>query len=680
MREAQAAAALDHPNICTVYEFDEAEEKTFISMAYVEGQSLRKKLESGPLELDEALKIALQVAKGLQIAHERGIVHRDIKSANIMVTKDNQAKIMDFGLARMTGGTLITRERMTMGTIAYMSPEQATGENVDHRTDIWSLGVVLYEILSGVLPFASTNEQATIYAVLNETPEPLSLHRNDIPNTLDKIVCKALEKIPSQRYDSLAELITNLHSISIETVSKKEKKPSIAVLPFVDMSPNKDQEYFGDGMAEEIINALTHINGLHVVARTSSFAFKGKNASIGEIAKELNVANILEGSVRKSGDKLRITAQLIKVADGYHLWSEKFDRSLEDIFDIQDEISLAIVAALKVKLLGNEKAAVVKRYTENLKAYDLYLKGRFYLDMFTPKGFEMATDFFEKSLLEDKNYAMAYIELGVTQRYMTLMGDISPRDCIPKMREYAEKALEIDNNLGDARCLLAIYHMTYDWNWTAANDEFEHALHLNPNSSYIYLYRSLYLMFMDNHEDSIAAIKHARELDPLSSLLKFQEGHLLYFAGHYDESEKALHNLIATNPNYYLPHFCLGYICRQRSQQDAAIAFYEKAYTLSGGISWTVMLLCTALYESGEKRRAGKLLKNLEERSKHEYVPPLCFYFIHRTFGNNEKASFWLEKAYKEHDGFLLYCRIFPDDTYRIPPDKRLTDSFKNRR
>ncbi|MCK4787151.1 MAG: protein kinase [Desulfobacteraceae bacterium] len=684
-REAKAAAALNHPNIVTIYEIGEFEQKTFIAMEYVEGSTLKDKIASGPLPLAETLEITAQICEGLSKAHEAGIVHRDIKPQNILIDKDNRVKILDFGLAKLRVGAngyspSTTKIGTTMGTINYMSPEQAMGKEVDHRTDIWSTGVVFYEMITGQLPFKGDYEQAVIYSILNEEPEP----KTGMSMELDRIVKKALSKRPEERYQNIEEIMTDLKSLmkgieneSVKKQSEKKSVPSIAVLPFVDMSPNKDQEYFCDGMSETLINALTHISELHVVARTSAFSFKGEKLDVREIGQKLNVKTVLEGSVQKAGNRLRITAQLIKVADGYHLWSEKYDRTMEDIFDIQDEISLAIVDNLKVKLLGREKAAVVKRYTDNLEAYNLYLKGRFFCEMFTPKGFEKAIDCFEKALQKDRNYAMAYIELGITQRYMTLMGNISPRVCIPKMWAYAEKALKIDKNIGEAHCLQAIYHMNYDWDWPAAEEELKQALNLNPNSSYIHRYHSLFLMFIERHDDAVAAIKRARELDPLSSLINFNVGHILYFAGRYDESINELQVLFTMNPNYYLLHFCLGYNYRKKSLMNEALAEYEKAYTLSGGVPWTVMLLSTALYETGNEDRARNLLINLEERSKHEYIAPVCFYFIHRTFGNSDDASYWLEKAYEEHDGFLCYCRVFPDNTYRIPLDPRLTEKLK---
>lgn len=347
IQEAQAAAALDHPNICTVYEIDETEGHTCIAMAYVEGRSLKEKMAAGPFEWDEALGVISQVAEGLRAAHKKGITHRDIKPANIMLTEEGLAKIMDFGLAKLSWGADLTKTATVMGTVAYMSPEQARGEKVDQRTDLWSLGCVLYEMLAGQRPFRDVHDQATIYSILNEEPEPISRFRKDLPADAEKILEMCLRKDPQDRYGDMEALLSDLKPAArmdktqtMRSLPRQEEPPSVAVLPFVNMSADPEQDYFCDGLAEELINSLTKLKDIRVVARTSAFVFKGKAIDVREIGRKLNVEKVLEGSVRKSGNKLRITAQLINVADGYHLWSEKFDREMEDIFAIQDEISI----------------------------------------------------------------------------------------------------------------------------------------------------------------------------------------------------------------------------------------------------------------------------------------------------------------------------------------------------
>jgi len=397
MHEAQAAAALDHPNICTVHEFDEAEEKTFISMAYIEGQSLSKKIESGPLEINEALRIATQVAEGLQEAHNKGVVHRDIKSANIMVTEKGQAKIMDFGLARMTGGTLLTKEGMTMGTIAYMSPEQARGEEVDHRTDIWSLGVVLYEIFTGQLPFKGEHEQAVVYSILNARLKPITNLRPDIPMAIEQVVSKALEKNTDERYQHVEELIDDLKSISegivpegvrarlrkakllrrkrailyagiagfliIMTViglslftGRGEAIDSIAVLPLENLTGDVEQEYFVDGVTDELIGQLAQISALRVISRRSVMKYKESDKSLPEIARELNVDAVVEGTVHQVGESVRIRVQLIDgLPEERNLWAQTYDRAMTDVLAMYGEMARAIVGEIQVKLTAEEE-------------------------------------------------------------------------------------------------------------------------------------------------------------------------------------------------------------------------------------------------------------------------------------------------------------------------------------
>ncbi|MFC1693246.1 tetratricopeptide repeat protein [Candidatus Latescibacterota bacterium] len=455
------------------------------------------------------------------------------------------------------------------------------------------------------------------------------------------------------------------------TAPVTEKKPSIAVLPFVNMSADPEQEYFCDGMAEEIINALSHVEGLQVIARTSTFVFKDNQKDIAEIGSKLNVETVLEGSVRKADNRLRITAQLINVADGYHLWSEKFDREIEDVFAIQDEISLSIVEALKVKLLKTEKAAIVKRYTEDLEAYNLCLKGNYYLQMLTIEGFEKAIECFEQALQKDSNYALAYIGMATVYWVSSYWGNVPPNEAYPRAKEYVNKALEIDNTLGEAHGTLGIINMNYDWNWKAAEREFKQALQLNPNSADINMNYSFLLTLTERHEEAIAEAKRAQELDPLSIHFSALVGIELYYAGRYDEAIKVLRMTITMNPNYYYPHYVLGFVYLGKSMLEESIAEYEKAVDISGGAPRVVASLAVAYYESGKKAKAEKLFDSLKQRSRDEYVPPTCFYWIHRVRGDHDKAFEWLERACNEHDSFLPWFRVTPIDIHRIPDEPR---------
>jgi len=678
IQEAKAAAALDHPNICTVYEVDEADDQTFIAMFCIEGQSLKDKLESGPLNTDEACDIALQVAEGLREAHEKGIIHRDIKPANIMLTEKSQAKITDFGLAKLSWGVDLTKTSTIMGTVAYMSPEQAKGQDVDQRTDIWSFGAMLYEMLTGKRPFKRPHDQATLYAVLNESPEPIEKIRKGIPPELAQIVLKCLEKFPDNRYLNIKTVISDLESVATEfkpvpsaVKESKEAPPSIVVLPFVNMSADPEQDYFCDGLAEEIINALTKIEELKVVARTSAFAFKGEKLDVREIGKRLNVGTVLEGSVRKSGNRLRITAQLINVADGYHFWSEKYDRNLEDVFAIQDEISDAIVEHLKVKLLKGEKEAVFKRYTENIEAYSLYLKGIYFLRMYTVDGFMKAIEFFQTALQKDPDYALAYAGLAEVFYPSAFWGNVPPRDAYPKTKEYAEKALEKDDTVGEAYAALGLVYTFYEWNWQEAERALKRALELNPNSSIAHMSYSWYLTLTRHYEEAVIEAKTAQALDPLSALINAHVGFALFWARKFDEAIEELEASLSITPNFHLSHYYLSLCLKAISRMEDAIRENEKAVQVSGGAPFPAMILASTYFEVGNNEQGESLFKALKERSKHEYLPPMGFYFIHLFRDKMDQAFEWFKKAFEQRDSFFMWCLDIPIKSYDIPDEPR---------
>ncbi|MBD3415036.1 MAG: protein kinase [Candidatus Aminicenantes bacterium] len=455
LQEARAAAALDHPHICTIYEVDEAEGQTFISMSYIQGQNLKDKLKEGPLDINRAKDIALQVAEGLRQAHEKGIIHRDIKPANIMLTEKGQAKITDFGLAKLTGGADLTKTSTVMGTAAYMSPEQARGDKIDHRTDIWSLGAMFYEMLSGKAPFQREREQASIFALLNDKPTPLSLLRSDIPVHIETVIEKAMAKNASKRHRKVSDFIQDLKTSQADSPPKTEK--SIAVLPFVNMSAEKDNEYFSDGLTEEIITDLSKIQSLRVISRTSAMMLKGTKKSMKTIGQELDVQYVLEGSVRKAGNKLRITAQLINASSDAHLWADKYSGTLDDVFDIQEKVSQSIVKALKLKLTSGETQGMVERPIKNIQAYEYYLRGRFAYASFTKEGLDQAKQYYEAGLKITDGNALLYAALGnVYLEYARIW--IKQEDALDKAEEYAQRALGLDPETAQAYTVLALSH------------------------------------------------------------------------------------------------------------------------------------------------------------------------------------------------------------------------------
>lgn len=442
IREARAAAALDHTNICTVYEVDEFEGRSYIAMAYIEGKSLKSRLMSGPFGLPQALNIAVQVAEGLREAHDKGIVHRDIKPANIMLTEKGQAKIVDFGLAKLAGQAGVTKTGSTVGTVAFMSPEQARGEDLDCRTDLWSFGVVLYEMLTGELPFTGENEAAVIYSILNEEPKAIQHFRPDVPDHITAVVSLLLQKDPHHRIPTAKEIIKRLKAKGRERVVEAGKK-SIAVLYFENMSSEKENEYFCAGMTEDLIIDLSKIQKLKVIPRSDVLPFRNEEVNSRQIGETLRVQYILEGSVRKVGDKIRITAQLIDAKSGFQVWAERYDRLIEDIFEIQMDVSEKIAQALRVSLTESEKQSLAKKPTDDLRAYDFYMRGSEFLLRKGSKNNDAAIQMFDHALSIDPNFSLAYLGLAeaYTYNYVFYGGD---RLWLEKMMDMNEKALSLD--------------------------------------------------------------------------------------------------------------------------------------------------------------------------------------------------------------------------------------------
>jgi len=688
VHEARAAASLDHPNICTVYEIGRAEGYEFIAMAYVEGESLKARIEAGPVEPYEAVNVAAQVADALREAHDHGIVHRDIKPANIMLTAKGRAKILDFGISRSASLTKITKTGTTLGTVAYMSPEQARGEGADSRSDIWSLGVVLYEMVTGRLPFEGDYEQAIVYGILNRDPEPVTSARGGAPAELERILRKTLAKEPGRRYRRAVALLQDLKSLSGDLEARVEAQgsrethaaapgsdsertgvevgdakaiPSIAVLPFVNMSPDPENEYFGDGLAEELINALAQIEGLRVAARTSAFRFRGGEADIGEIGERLGVRTLLEGSVRRAGNKVRVTAQLINVADGYHLWSDRYDRELEDIFAIQEEISLAIVKQLKVKLAVEEiDGPIVKKYTENLDAYSLFLKGRYYWYKLTAEGWSKSMEHFEKAITVDPTYAPAYAWLSISRQSQAFWGDRSPRELISRSRELAETAIRMDEGIAEAHNSLAVIHFVYDWDTEAADREFDRSLELAPTGALTRVNYALILMIRNRKDEAMALAKHARKLDPLSGTIAAWAGVMPCYVGRYDEAIEQLEQAVPLAPDYWQLHYSLGEACLHASKLDEAVEASRRAVDLSGGASVALVNLACALYLSGRKGEAEKVFGSLKDRALERYVSPAKLALVHAAEGDKEAAVASLERALEERDPWICWHRLAP--------------------
>ncbi|MDH5362247.1 MAG: protein kinase [Aigarchaeota archaeon] len=717
MREAQAAAALDHPNICTVHEFDEAEEKTYISMAYVDGQSLKKKIESGPLELDEAIRLATQVAEGLQEAHKKGVVHRDIKSANIMVTEKGQAKIMDFGLARLTGTTMMTKEGMTMGTIAYMSPEQARGEAVDHRTDIWSFGVVLYEMFSGRLPFKGEHDQAVVYSILNEQPASITQLRSEIPIALEGVVGKALEKNPDKRYQQIEELLDDLRSISegivpeeikarlrkvkllrrkrdiiyasvagfliIATVivlslftGRAEGIDAIAVLPIENLTGDIEQEYFADAATDELIGQLSQISALRVISRTSVMQYKGVKKPLPEIAQELNVDAVVEGTVLQVGDSVRIRVQLIEaLPEERNLWAQTYDRDMADVLVMYREMARAIADKTRVELTAQEETTLASTHQVNPEAYEAYRKGLFHYYKLTAQDLEIARGYFELALEKDPNYALAYLGLSSVYGGYAIQGLMPPSDADKKSMEAGQKAMELNPNLPEVQFAIAGGNAwdTGEWDWEAAERGYLRAIELNPNFAMGRAYYAYLLFYLNRPEEAMAQIERALEIDPFHANIRTVYAWCLMYAQRYDEAVEFLEETIRTDPTGQMALGGLKSAYHLTGQHEKAMEVW-KTWFNSRGEHEDEEALIRGYEEGGYYRALSNVADMKVERRKTTFVSPWQIATLYTRAGKNEEALDWLEVTYEEKDPNFSYICVDPifDDLRENPRFKKL--------
>ena len=676
IREAKAAAALQHPNICTVYEIDEVDGQTFIAMAYLDGQELSQEIESGPLKIERLIELTEQVARGLQEAHGKGVVHRDIKPANIMVTTQGQAVLMDFGLAQLAhGGSKLTKEGTSLGTSAYMSPEQTTGEKLDLRTDVWALGVVLYEMATGQVPFQGHYEQAILYSILHESPEPVTAVRTGVPPELERIVNKCLAKRAGERYQTVSDLLADLSALKRGTESgagtrpssgSKDARPSIAVLPFENRSRGDEDEYFSDGISEDITSALGKVERLQVAPRSMAFQFKGKRPMPREVGAALNVGHVLEGSVRRSGNRVRINVELIAIEEGYQVWSERYDRVMEDIFEIQDEISQAIVEKLKVKLVGREKELLAKRYTENLQAYNLCLRGRYYWYRRTAETIQKAMGFYQQALAEDPDYALAHSGLADCYTLLGFYGALSAEESMPRAEAAALKALQIDADLAAAHASIGAVESLYHWNWAAAEREFQRAIELDSSYPVAHMwYGILALLPAGRLDEGLAAWKRAVELDPVTPIVNFGPAFILMLQRQSDRAIEELGKVFELDPNFPWTRLCLGWAYLQKGDYDRAATELEQANLPP----WRDGHLGYAYAVSGQAEKARKLIEELQAGSQPEHQTPYHLAMIHFGLGETDKAFEWLDKACEKRSTQLWWIKTLPElDSVRTDP------------
>jgi eukaryotic-like serine/threonine-protein kinase len=787
-REAETASALNHPNILTVYEFGKADGLHFITTEYVEGETLREKLRREKLSLKEILDVAEQTASALAAAHSAGVIHRDVKPENVMLRTDGLVKVLDFGLAKFiekaeeesdpnaeTTPYLHTQPGTVMGTVFYMSPEQARGKDIDERADVWSLGVILYEMMTERLPFEGETASDVIASVLKSNFVPIAHYAPDAPREIGNIITKTLRKNPAERYQKMADLVAEikyfrqefefekkrlgksgmltqnnlpsdyrtqatLSSPQFETtidVSNVPKTPeptkkygsslvaafllagliifaawqaetggfniivpvltialivlvyfiyaaffprspkadyrSIAVLPFENTGGDAEMEYLSEGISETLINNLSQISDIKVIARSSSFKYKHNAGNPREIAKTLNVATILTGWVMRRGENLQISVELINARDNTQIWGEQYSRRADDLLLIQSDISREIADKLHPRLTLSEQKQLVRHETGNSVAYELLLKGRFYRAKGSTESRKRAVEYFNEAINIDPNYALAYAELSFTYRILVGSGSLDPSEFTPKAEAAALKALELDETLADAHFALAFLKMNA-WEWSAAEYEFKRAIELNPNLARAYIGYSGYLSRIGRHDEAITEIKRAKELDPLSPIVNGNYGLILYFAGRYDEAIRILRETLEFDQNFSFAHLYLAYNYAAKGMYAQAIDAYQKAFSLGQETPSNQIYLGAAYAGAGEREKAEKILRELE--TGENYASPAELAVLYTALGKREQAFASLEKAFNLHDLQLQY--VGTDPAFKsLRDDARFTDLLK---
>jgi eukaryotic-like serine/threonine-protein kinase len=688
-REAKAASSLDHPAICTIHEINETSDgQLFIVMPAYAGETLSDKIARGPLHIDEALDTAIQIAGGLQAAHEEGIVHRDIKSSNIFLTQRGEVKIMDFGLAQKSEAVSTAKTMTTVGSVPYVSPEQVRGDKIDHRTDIWSLGIVLYEMLTGRRPFVSDYSEELVYMILREEPEAVMKLRSDVPSALVQILEKALQKDRELRYRSAEEMLHDLTELQREELTARHglmprnaailKRPgmygvlavlilvliislvyfnrvqeeriiSIAVLPLENLSGDPDQEYFADGMTDALISNLSKIRSLHVISRNSAMFYKNVRQSAAVIAADLNVDYIVTGTVLREADRVRISIHLIEGATDKLIWSDSYDHYLSDVLTLQREAARDIVNEIRVTLTPHEEIVFAREHVVNEDAYELYLWGNHFLNSRT-QG-RRAVQLFEEAIAIDSNYAEAYSALALS--HVIAAGgllDITAEEAERKARGYALRALQLDSTLAEARGVLAQLRWFYDWDLESADEEYKRALELEPNNVNTLLSYAWALLPMRRYDEALRMIDHAFRLEPVLSVTNIDRAHLLYYTRQYEVAITLLAKTLEMEPNANGIRWLLGRSYWRAGETDRALEELEKV-----GDSFRIALI------SGQVEEARNILESdISQRAldRREFVFVASAY---AKLGMREEAIQWLEKAYTERTPWLIYVTVIAD-------------------
>jgi serine/threonine protein kinase/Tfp pilus assembly protein PilF len=714
-KEALALSCLNHPNIATAYDFDTQEGIDFLVTELVPGITLDRKLVAGPLSEKVVVQIGLQMADGLEAAHHEGVIHRDLKPANLRLTAEGRLKILDFGLAKRfdevaqeTVTQSISEPGGAAGTLAYMAPEQLKGEKVDRRADLWAAGVVLYELATGQRPFEGKTKTALADEILHApAPSPQALQPK-LSVRLADLILKCLEKDADNRYQSAKELAVDLRrlmGLSAAPVVRLAPQPtrkrtaallsavgavvllgsfwglnlggirerllgqptslrirSLAVLPLENLSRDTDQDYFADGMTEELIADLSQISALRVISRTSVMQYKNVRRSLRDIGKELNVDAVVEGSVERSGGRVRISAQLIHAPTDTHLWAKSYQRDLGDVLALQDEVAGAIAHEIRIKLTPSEQARLKTSRAVDPEAHEAYLKGLYHMSKRNEKDLEESITYFQQAIERDPGYALAYAGLAdsYSLRGTLLYIVLPPKEVMPKSKAAALRALQIDDSLGEPYATLANVETLYDWEWTKSEEDFKRAIELNPNYAQAHHWYALHLAAMGRHDESISEMRRAQELDPLSLIINTNVGWMLYFAGRYDAAIEQFRQVLELDADFFVAHWELGLAYEQKGMYAEARAEFQKARMLSPNNPVILGSLGEAYALSGRRHEAREILNQLTQLSKQQFVSPYLIAVLNVGLGANDQAFQWLEMAYEQRDNGLIFLKVDP--------------------
>jgi serine/threonine protein kinase/tetratricopeptide (TPR) repeat protein len=717
IQEAKAASALNHPNIITIYDINEADGIDFIAMEYVAGKTLKQLIDEKDLPQAEVLKYAIQIADALAVAHKAGIVHRDMKPANVMVSDDGRVKVLDFGLAKLMqpqtpGGITATsptesstQKGAILGTAAYMSPEQCLGKNVDSRSDVFSFGSVLYEMVTGQRAFLGNNIISTMAAILEKAPKPLSEIAADVPPELEQTVGKCLEKEPENRFQSAQELAIDLRRMQASVLSRAQpaagpagwlshksvglglaasasvivmlialnvtglrerllgragapRLTALVVLPLENLSGDREQESFADGMTDELTTSLAKISTLKVISRTSAMQYKDTKKHLPQIGKELNVDAVIEGSVLQAGNRVRITAQLIQASADRHLWAETYERDLRDVLALQSEVVSAIVEQVRAKLTPQEQGRLASTRPVNPEAYKAYFKGKYYTNKFTEDGFKKAVESFRQANDLDPTYAPAYEGLADVYCWRAMWGLQQSTEAFPLARKAASTALELDAGLADAYSALGQINFLFDWDWSGAEQEIKHAVMLNPNSSTAHFWYGVFLTAMGRSEEAVTETKKALELDPLTPTTNLELGWVFYYARRHDDSINQLKKTLGLAPDFGYANMELGWNYAQMRMYPEAVEQCQRAVTLMP-MEQVTLSGCGNVYAlAGKRQDALMLLDRLKNLSTRGYVDPYNVALIYDGLGDNDNVFKWLDRAFREHSASLYALRV----------------------